>query len=406
MKTNQKTESIWKINLRYQDGEQNKDVSIPDIIKVSNFINSIYEIRRNDVLMLLELKHIADTHWLGLTDYALDTLIIQLKVAKINTSKSLLESLFNSAYIKSYDSFKKYFDSLPEWDGYNYIDELANTIKAEDPDIWKIYLQKWLVAMVRCASQNYVTNQQMLVFFGPQGVGKTRWISKLLPESLRQYYFTGITNMEDQVFLLKLGTNILMFLDELDTYKGSKQAILKSTITQDHIKIRPLYNNLDVEVKRRASFIAAINHRTFLNDLSGSRRFLVVSCLSINHNHNIDMDKLFSQVYHLANNVSFRHYFDNEEIKEIESVNAQHKIKSDIEVLIEKYIEPCTSDDDKGTVLTATEILEKLKSIKDFTCKTNINEIGETMTKMGFERVSKNSGKDKRYGYLLKSKQP
>ena len=258
--------------------------------------------------------------------------------------------------------------------------------------------------MERCATQDSVTNQQMLVFHGNQGIGKTRWISKLMPKKLHQYYFTGITNLEDQVFPMKLARNLLIFLDELDAYKGNKQAIIKSTITQDRIKVRPLFHTYDVEVKRRASIVAAINQSGFLNDLSGSRRFLVVPCVSINHNHTIDMDKLYSQVHHLAKDKLFRHYFDGDEIKQIEEANEEHKIKTDIEIQIERFVEPCKQGDEGSIIYTATEILNALTKIPNFKPKTNVHVVGETMKKMGFARVSKNTGDKKRWGYSLRLK--
>lgn len=402
---NKKLASKWKISLG-QNKKIKGDEKVPSILQVVKYLNSQYEVRRNEVLMRTELRYCFNNragNWFEITEHEFDTLLVQLKSDGLEIAENTLKSLFNSKYIKSYNPFIDYFTSLPEWDGLDYIRQLADSVITEENQIWEKYLKKWLVGMVRCVTDDTITNQQMLVFQGRQGIGKTRWISQLLPPVLKQYFYTGNANMQDQVFLLKLSRNMLIFLDELDSYNVSKQALIKSIITQQDIKLRPLYQTFDVEVKRRASFIAAINKSGFLNDLTGNRRFLVVTCLSINHTHTINMDKVFSQVFHLAKDKKFQHYFDKEEIIEIEKMNEKYRIKSDLEILIENYIVPC-SVKDGGIVDTATEIIEKLKKIPDFNLKVNPHTVGEIMTKLGFERVSKNSGKEKRWGYSLKLK--
>ncbi|RTL55955.1 MAG: hypothetical protein EKK39_02035 [Sphingobacteriales bacterium] len=400
IRTNNKN---WQIRVPYFEKPKD-DEQLPQIIRLIHYLNAKYEFRKNTVSQLTEVKWKVDNAWREISDTAISSILIEANANNLGISKLTIENIISSGYINEYDPFKDYFESLPAWDGRDYIEQLSETIKSENQDLWKIYLKKWLVSMVRCAIYKGVTNQQMLVFYGDQGLGKTRWILKLLPDKLKPYFFMGYTNMEDQVFALKLSRNILIFLDELDSYKSNKQAIIKSTITQEKIKVRPLFNTYDIEVDRRASFIAAINQEAFLHDLTGSRRFLVVSCLEINHSHNVDMDKLFTQVYHLAKDKKFTHFFSKEEIKLIEEINERHRVKPQIEEVIEKYIEPANETDENTCIYSSGEIIAILYDKKKIKNKPSSNVLGEILKRKGFKRVSKNSGNDKRYGYLLKIK--
>ena len=393
----------WKIRRPHAE-KNDKDESVPDVIKIIDRINQSYDTRRNIVTGRTEIRHCeAGPLWHEVNDEAINTLVVEFKSNKVYANASSFNTIFNSKYVKIYDPIQAYLESLPSWDGRDRISELAKTITCQDVELWDKYLRKWLVALVRCSIRPDVTNQHILVLQGPQGIGKTRWVHKLIPSVLQNYFFTGKTDFEDQVFLAKLGRYFMIFLDELDSYSGPKMAVVKSAITQEKIRYRPLYSSYDVEVPRRASFIAAINNEKFIHDESGSRRFLVVGCLSINHSHNIDMNMVFAQAYHLAQDRKFIHHFSGVDQDQIEKNNSNHRVKDPADDLIEKYLQPCSADDPDAKFLTATEVLKKL-SEKDVKLKTTANAIGLIMTRLKFGKTSDGTGDDKRYGYIVKTK--
>jgi predicted P-loop ATPase len=272
--------------------------------------------------------------WFVLCNEAIQTMLIWLKAKSYSVSEGFLLGLLASEYVKSFHPIRHYFDSLLEWDGHDYISDLVSTVETDDNRVFRSYFEKWLVGLVKAGYFPNITNQQMLVFYGKQGVGKTRWFIKLLPKALKDYFFTGYTNLEDQMFQMKLGTYLLIFMDELDSYRGSKQALIKATVTQESVKIRPLYKTYDKEVKRIASFAAAINQEGFIHDLTGSRRFLVFETIKINADHDIDANRVFAQAFHLAKDKKYFHYFKDTEIIELEKRNQRFKVKSDVEFMI------------------------------------------------------------------------
>jgi predicted P-loop ATPase len=218
-------------------------------------------------------------------------------------------------------------------------------------------------------------------------------------------FFTGYTKLDDQMFPAKLARYLLLFLDEMDTYSGRFQALIKSLITQPVIKIRPLFSCFDQQYPRIASLAAAINHENFLNDLSGSRRYLVIEVKEIDHNHHVSMNKVLAQAFALAKTPEYKDYFNSEEIEALEERNEQFKIKSDVEVLISQYYEACLENDIAARFMTATQIMNELKNKSELKPRYSVHFVGSVMRKLGFVRSHIGSGRDKRFVYVVKERE-
>lgn len=392
----------WKIGLpQYSEPKEGK--SPPLIVCNIIFLNSLGEFRYNVITEQSQFKPIGK-EWRNIDESFINTLIVTLSSRQMTISKELCKSLFNSRYIKRYDPIEHYFDTLPPWDGNDHIQALAETVKTTDHKTWSFYLQKWLVSMVKSAYFKDTINQQMLVFYGAQGVGKTRWFMKLFPQELKELVFSGYTKLEDQMFQRKMARYMFIFMDEIDSYVGRMQALIKSFLTQEIIKGRALYSSFDDERTRIASFAAAINHEKFLPDVSGSRRFLVNEVIEIDHGHNVPMDKVFAHAFALARDPNFRHYFNADEIKELEQRNDRFKVKSDAEVLILQYYEPCTDNAVGARYLSSTRILANIQEKSGLKIKSNANAIGVLMKQLGFLRGSVGTGNEKRAAWLVLEK--
>lgn len=75
------------------------------------------------------------------------------------------------------------------WDGKAHIDDLFSLLKLDpkvqqDVDFCKTLLEKWLISAVKLAFNTGDTAAQgVLILVGPQGIGKTRFLYRLLPHS-------------------------------------------------------------------------------------------------------------------------------------------------------------------------------------------------------------------------------
>ena len=74
---------------------------------------------------------------------------------------------------------------------------------------------------------------------------------------------------------LELTKNLIVVVDDIDTWSGAKIEGLKSSISAKEIKVRPPYFRSSIYGPRRASYFATTNQTGFLNE-SGNTRWAVV----------------------------------------------------------------------------------------------------------------------------------
>ena len=298
-----------------------------------------------------------------------------------------------------YDPFQDYFENLVEYTGdKDHIEELAMTITTTKPDLWKECFKKWFVAMVACVLNEKQTNQTVIVFSGKQGLGKTTWIEKLMPIELKQYIFSGTINPNNKDTLIHLAECMLINLDELENLNKTEIGSLKELITKTHIRMRKAYGHNNENMPRRASFAGSVNTAQFLNDTTGSRRFLCFELENIEYQHSVDINLCYAQAYKLYQS-GFRHWFNQEEIQEINANNEQYQIMSPEEELLLTWYEPATKEN-ANAFLKTTEIAVRLSIVANININdSTVNKLGKALKKHGFLRMAKN----KTYVYAVKA---
>ena len=279
----------------------------------------------------------------------------------------------------------------------DYITQLANTITTTKQELWQQCFKKWLVAMVGCVLDDKVINHTVIVFSGKQGLGKTTWVEKLVPKQLKEYLFSGTINPNNKDTLVQLSECMLINLDELENLNRSEIGSLKKIITKTQIRMRKAYGHNNETMPRRASFAGSVNTAQFLNDSTGSRRFLCFELEGIKYLHDVDINLAFSQALFLFKS-GFRHWFDQEEIKHITENNEQYQLHSPEEELLLTWFEPIERE--KAILfLNASQIAAKLaEKTKINITDGTINKIGKALKKHNFIRISIKTG----YVYAVK----
>ncbi|WPQ66598.1 VapE family protein [Chitinophaga sancti] len=152
--------------------------------------------------------------------------------------------------------------------------QLVYTVNTENDELWSLCFKKWIVATVGCATVDSITNQTAIIFVGNQGVGKTRWMKRLVPLRLENYFYSGIPNLKDKDSKIRLSECFLINMDEMDNLAKHHSERLKEMISKASIRERRPYGRNDELMPRRASFMGSVNSRQFLNDSTGTRRYL------------------------------------------------------------------------------------------------------------------------------------
>ncbi len=368
------------------------------IDKLEMFLNNRYNFRYNTVLGKLEYKTLKAYKFKPMTDFTENSILREILKAKVKCSINSLRNLLHSDYCEMFDPFEVYFENLSNnEDETDYITMLADTVTTTKQDLWRTCFKKWFVAMVACVLDEKQVNQTVIVFSGKQGLGKTTWMEKLMPKQLKEYIFSGTINPNNKDTLIHLAECMLINLDELENLNRSEIGSLKEIITKTHIRMRKAYGHNNENMPRRASFAGSVNTAQFLNDTTGSRRFLCFEVENIEYTHNIDINKVYAQALQLHKS-GFRHWFNQEEIKEINANNEQYQLRSPEEELLLTWFEPATKEN-ANAFYNASQIAVRLAELSKINISDGVvNKLGKALKKHGFLRLAKN----KSYVYAVK----
>jgi len=360
--------------------------------KQFNYIASHYEFRFNVVTSLYEFRKLdfkkGKTHkkgdWLKYEDRTRNRLLLELMELDLDISKEKFDLFIESEFISpDYNPFVEYFEQLKPWDGKtDYIKELSKTVKTANEKRFYSTITKFLVGTLDCLLEVDAVNDVCLVFQSAQGDGKTRWMRQLLPKQFRdEYLYEGNINTNDKDHVMYLSQYWFIHLDELETLKKNDIAAIKSYITRQRISLRKAFGRYKNSFVRRASFLGSVNEDKFLTDVTGNRRWLVFPTKHIDYEHRVDIDGLWAQVYHIWNNGSFKHWFDHEEIKEINQINETFRTMPFEEEMLLKYF-GFPEEEVLGEYMSSSEVMMKINEIKPgLMNKLNSVNMGRSLSK-------------------------
>jgi|SRR5579863_2319884 len=324
-----------------------------------------------------------------LIDYNANSMRRELRYAGLSIGKSDFHSLLNSDFIPTHNPFETYFYNLPQWNygDTDYITEMALKVKTTNDELWERCFRKWIIGVVACALEDKVINQTAIVFTGRQGIGKTTFLKGLVPDLLKDYYYEGTINPNNKDSLTNLAECFLINLDELENLSKHSAGGLKEIITKTSVRMRRPYGTIQENFPRRASFCGSVNHKEFLRDTTGNRRFLCFEALSFDNAKPVDLGGVYSQALFLWRE-GFPFWFDSNEIAEINEHDRQYQLISAEEDALLEYYEPGKDDDKRTQRLTTTEVHRFIELF----CKlpptdASISQLGKALHAHNFERM-------------------
>lgn len=352
-----------------------------------NYISSKYVFRFNVITNLYEFakkKKKKKLKWIKYDDRWKNSILLELLQEHIDQTPTEKINIFieSKDFSPDYNPFDEYFEKLPKWDGKtDYIKQLSKTIQTDNPKHFRKILKKFLVGTLHCLINETSVNDVCLVFQSPQGLGKTRWMRSILPKQFRsEYLYEGSIDTRNKDHNIYLSQYWFIHLDELEALKGNDIEAIKSYITREMINERKAYGRYTTKFIRRASFLGSVNADKFLSDTTGNRRWLVFKTEKIDYMHDINPDHLWAQVYSLYKD-GFRHWFEAEEIKEINQHNEVFRTISLEEELVLRFF---TFEDreGKGELLSSSEIIQNIiGNVPSFNNKLQSQRMGRALSK-------------------------
>ena len=283
----------------------------------------------------------AELDYRPLTQAALNSIIIRAKreqVLEKGSPKTEITEYVTSEEVPEHNPVQEFLKSLPEWDGQNHIAKVFGRIPGITSEQLN-YLTIWFRSAVAHWLQMDMLhgNECVPTFIGPQGCGKTTFVRRLLPQSLREYYLDhlNLANKFDKE--MALTNNLLVNLDELDAIRTSQQASLKQTLSVSKVNGRPIFGRTQEDRPRFASFVATTNNRHPLKDITGSRRYiciLIPDGQMIDNTGEIDYGQLYAQVKHEICEQKAPYWFNNDEVARIQQLNQNFMEQKDISEMV------------------------------------------------------------------------
>jgi putative DNA primase/helicase len=253
-------------------------------------------------------------------------------------------------------------------------------------------LHRWLISAVAAAFEpRGVSAHGVLVLQGEQYLGKTKWFKSLVPAELGVIQDGLILRPDDRDSVKQAVSFWLVELGELDaTFRKSDIAQLKAFLTRDRDTLRRAYAKLESHYARRTVFFASVNPRQFLHDPTGNRRYWTISCASIDHDHGLDMQQVWAEVYETAYRAGEGWLLTSNELSALNAHNKDYEVLDPIrERLLTRF--DWQANDMLWRWMTATDIMLEIGF--DRPTRADVTQCGQIVSELNGGKVRKSNGK-------------
>lgn len=359
-----------------------------------NYISENYKFRFNVVTGLLEFKSKkGKSNWIPYDDRLRKGILLELMQESIKVPDSKVDIFIESPeFSKDYNPFKSYIKGLNKWKKKDpdFIKNLASTVPVQNRELFYSMLKRYMVGCIdNVMVDNSVNDICLILQSSTQGVGKTRWMRKLLPTKLNDYFYEGPIDTRNKDHVLWLSKYWFMHLDELEALRGNELSAIKSYITRQNINLRKAFGRYDSSYVRRANILGSVNDDKFLTDTTGNRRWLVFKVIGmIDYQHDVNPDDFWAQAYYLWKN-NYQHWLNQEEIKQLNENNEKFRSLSLEEELLLRFFD-FNDKKGKGELFSSSEIIEKIIfNVPKFVNKLSVQRMGKALSKHSLHKKMK-----------------
>lgn len=362
----EEAESTGKKKIRLTDWKTGRNGNSAPVKKSFRNVQDLlahhgWSVRKNLVSKELEVYHGGAKAQESLNELLLIVTTLCEK-ARLSTDAGFLGTALlvcgeKSAYSPVCDWLK---ECQAAWDGQDHIEEVFSCFTLadnQDPDLGKLLFRRWLISAVKLAfnERGDVHAQGIFTLQGAQGIGKTLFLSKLMPD--QSFFAEGMSldprNKDD---VLKVTRYWIVELGEFgETLRRDKLDALKSFVTSPRDIYRKPYGRFTEDEPRRTAFFATVNDEQFLKDPTGDRRYWVLGVKAVDLDRPLNICQLWGQIAHLALVENEPHYLTGVEIADLNESNKRFSEKAAEERVLLDMLDWETPTE-KWSYQTATEL--------------------------------------------------
>jgi putative DNA primase/helicase len=292
-----------------------------------------------------------------ITDHVAAEIRCRMRDLGYRQTRAMEDAYRAHAHQHRYHPVRDYLESLQLCEE-NAIVHLCDHLE-DSHGVLNKWLHYWLVGAVGKVMRG--TQNRMLVLDGPQGIGKS-YLARWLASSLPGFFIEGPIIPSSKDDLIRLTSFWVWEVAELGatTRKADSEA-LKHFISMREVTVRRPYDRYDTTKPAMASFIGTINNEGgFLQDQTGTRRFLTTSLTRINWDYReaVSPDQVWA--------VAYRHWqrgewlrLSAEDARLADEINAQYGTEDPVENLIREHFDVAV---DSSHWVSSAEIFQVLRS--------------------------------------------
>ena len=212
----------------------------------------------------------------------LDTSInidIELRYGFSSKTTLVQEAINRQAHINAFHPVREYLGGLV-WDGVSRLSDLlaVGFGGLGTPTFLSEAGIKFAIGAVARIFQPGCQMDNMLVLTGNQGVGKSTGLRTLAAG----WFADSPLPLGDKDSFMQLAGRWLYEVSELDSFRKAENTRIKGFLSSRFDSFRPPFGRHVVERPRQAIIVGTTNEDQFLNDPSGSRRYVPVTVSLVN----------------------------------------------------------------------------------------------------------------------------
>lgn len=325
-----------------------------------------------------------------MNDFIKNSLIYQLKNCDYTSPTNAENAWMFEADQNSFHPLVEYLESLT-WNGEDNISKLCSYF-VDTQNVFSLWFKRWSIgAVAKVLAHPRGQQNRMLVIDGNQNLGKSyfvRWLARGVPA----YHVESPINPEDKDARVRLMSKWIWEVAELgSTTRKADRELLKVILSEEVVTVRKSYGHFDTVKPALSNFIGTINNeRGFLNDPTGSRRFMCSHLESVNWNYSkdIDVNQVWAQAVHLFKRGEPWRLTD-EEVKLSDSINKGYEIENMYTSYLFKFFD--IDPNEKSWFTPSCEIFDILKNNGVGSNNDNVlsQHVSSALLGMGLERAKK-----------------
>jgi predicted P-loop ATPase len=199
---------------------------------------------------------------------------------------------------RSYHPVRDWLERL-RWDGVSRLETWLSRYLGAPQDPYHAHVGRWfLMTMCRRVFEPGCRADYMLVLEGPQGIEKSTLLATLAGAT---WFSDNIPDIGTKDASEHLVGRWLIEIAEMDQFDRAESAAMKAFLSRTTERYRRAYGHRTLSEPRQCVFAGTVNHRSYLKDDTGNRRYWPVAVGRVDLPGLCPVrDQLFAEAWHRA----------------------------------------------------------------------------------------------------------